>query len=133
MADNETGGGMESIAAMIAAMTKADRDAAATARATLLPKLRAAGCTSVEVEYDGYGDSGNVENVSFMPENLTLPQTLHQQVSDFGWQFAYSRHPGFENNDGGFGTLIWDVAKDSISLSHNDRYTAYETTDEDDL
>lgn len=133
MANHEIGKNMESIEAMIAAMTKAEREAATATRETLLPMLRAAGCTCVEVEYDGYGDSGNVESVTFTPENLALPEALQDQVSNFGWQFAYSRHPGFENNDGGFGTLTWDVAQDSISLTHNDRYTAYETTEWEDL
>ncbi|WP_342672154.1 DUF6878 family protein, partial [Neptunicoccus sediminis] len=29
---------------------------------------------------------------------------------------------GFENNEGGYGTLTWDIAADSITLDHADRY-----------
>ena len=42
--------------------------------------------------------------------------------SDFAWSLAYHHHPGFENNEGGYGTLTWDLRNDSITLNHADRY-----------
>ncbi len=32
-------------------------------------------------------------------------------------------HPGFENNEGGFGELRWDLAADAIALDHGERVT----------
>ena len=99
------------------------REAANTAaRSELLPRLRALGVTEVIVEYEGYGDSGNVEDVTVQPAGIALPDDLCTKVGDFAWSVAYHRRPGFENNEGGYGTLTWDIAADSITLDHADRY-----------
>ena len=102
---------------------QAERDAATkAARSELLPQLRALGVTEVIAEYEGYGDSGNVEDVSVLPAGIELPGDLRTMLEDFTWSFAYHHHPGFENNEGGYGTLTWDVTADSITLDHADRY-----------
>ncbi len=51
-----------------------------------------------------------------------LPSELSSQLDEFAWAFAYQQHPGFENNDGGYGTLTWDLSNDSIHLDHADRF-----------
>ncbi|MFA8443926.1 DUF6878 family protein [Yoonia sp.] len=101
--------------------TERDAENKAT-RAALLAQLRALGVIEVTAEYEGYGDSGNVEDITLQPSGVTLPSELSSQLDDFAWAFAYQQHPGFENNDGGYGTLTWDIAKDSIDLDHADRY-----------
>ncbi|KZY50043.1 hypothetical protein A3734_21380, partial [Sulfitobacter sp. HI0054] len=58
-------------------------------RAALLSDLRALGVASIEVEYEGYGDSGNVEDVVVTPDTITLTDELRRRVEDFGWDFAY--------------------------------------------
>jgi len=101
----------------------AERDAEnKEVRAKLLAQLRALGVTAVTAEYEGYGDSGNVEDVTLVPSDISLPADLANQLDDFAWGFAYQQHPGFENNDGGYGTLSWDLVKDSIDLDHADRF-----------
>ena len=89
-------------------------------RAALLTGLRALGVTSVEVQYEGYGDSGNVEDVTVQPAEVQLPEPLATEVGDFAWSLAYHHHPGFENNEGGYGTLTWDLRNDSVTLDHAD-------------
>ena len=76
-------------------------------RATLLSELRTLGVTNIEVQYEGYGDSGNVEDVVVTPDAITLTEELRRRVEDFGWDFAYALSPGFENNEGGYGELTW--------------------------
>ncbi|MEM7670426.1 MAG: DUF6878 family protein, partial [Pseudomonadota bacterium] len=94
-----------------------EREAALkTTRADLLAALRALGVTEVIAEYEGYGDSGNVEDITLQPNDLTPDSDLMRKLEDFAWSFAYNQHPGFENNEGGYGTLTWDVAGDSITL-----------------
>ncbi len=101
----------------------AERDAENTeVRAALLVQLRALGVTEVTAEYEGYGDSGNVEDITLQPSGIALPSELSSQLDDFAWAFAYQQHPGFENNEGGYGTLAWDLTKDSIDLDHADRF-----------
>jgi hypothetical protein len=92
------------------------------ARSELLPQLRGLGIAQVIAEYEGYGDSGNIEDVTVQPAGIALPDELCTKVGDFAWSVAYHQHPGFENNEGGYGTLTWDVAADSIALDHADRY-----------
>ena len=101
----------------------AERDAAnKAARGELLPQLRGLGITEVTAEYEGYGDSGNVEDVRVQPAGIALPDELCTKVGDFAWSVAYHQHSGFENNEGGYGTLTWDIARDNITLDHSDRY-----------
>ena len=102
---------------------QAEREAAnKAARSELLPQLRALRITEVVAEYEGYGDSGNIEDVTVQPAGIELPDDLVTKVGDFAWSVAYHHHPGFENNEGGYGTLTWDVTADSITLDHADRY-----------
>lgn len=109
--------------AAVAAQWRAERDAAIkAARTELLRPLRALGITDVTAEYGGYGDSGNIEDVTLQPSGIKLPDDLSARLEDFAWSFAYHQHPGFENNEGGYGTLTWDISADSITLDHADRY-----------
>ena len=102
-------------------------------RAALLTELRALNVTSIEVQYEGYGDSGNVEDVVVTPDAITLTEEMRRRVEDFGWDFAYALSPGFENNEGGYGELTWVLATDNIDVSHSNRYIATNTTEHEGL
>ncbi|WP_299628567.1 DUF6878 family protein [uncultured Tateyamaria sp.] len=100
-----------------------EREAALkAARAELIVALRVLGVAQVIAEYEGYGDSGNVEDITLQPNEMTLDEDLNRKLEDFAWSVAYNQHPGFENNEGGYGTLTWDIIADSITLDHADRY-----------
>jgi len=109
-------------AAMVAQWHEERETTLKETRATLIAQLRSICISEVTAEYEGYGDSGNVEDVTLQPADVKLPEPLASQVSEFAWSFAYHRHPGFENNEGGYGTLTWDIAEDSIKLDHANRY-----------
>ena len=102
-------------------------------RASLLCQLRALGVRSIEVQYEGYGDSGNVEDVVVTPDTITLTEELRCRVEDFGWDFAYALSPGFENNEGGYGELTWSLEADKIDVSHSNRYIETNTTEHEGL
>lgn len=102
-------------------------------RAVLLTELTALGVRSIEVQYEGYGDSGNVEDVVVTPDTVTLTEDLRRRVEDFGWDFAYALSPGFENNEGGYGELTWALDADKIDVSHSNRYIESETTEHEGL
>ncbi|MFQ6550268.1 DUF6878 family protein [Aestuariibius sp. 2305UL40-4] len=105
---------------------RAEREAAnKAARTELLAALRALDVAHVIAEYEGYGDSGNVESVTLQPTGIGLAEDIATNLEDFAWSFAYHHHPGFENNEGGYGTLTWDITADSITLDHADRYVEY--------
>ena len=102
-------------------------------RAALLSELCALGVTSIEVQYESYGDSGNVEDVVVTPDAITLTEELRRRVEDFGWDFAYALSPGFENNEGGYGGLTWSLKTDRINVSHSNRYIETNTTEHEGL
>ena len=91
-------------------------------RAALLSKLRILGIEDIEAAYDGYGDSGNVQDLTVCPPSAELGE-LKERLMDFVWEVAYGLHPGFENNDGGEGTVTWNVVDDRIDVDHANFYT----------
>eukprot|EP00903_Cladosiphon_okamuranus_P021920 g20152.t1 len=104
-----------------ASMLEAQRRAAeqrVETRAALLTELRGLGVTGLDVQYEGYGDSGNVEEVVVTPDTITLTEELRRRVEDFGWDFAYALSPGFENNEGGYGELTWALETDKIDVGY---------------
>lgn len=106
----------------------------------LLVALKRRKIASVVIHYDGEGDSGQVQSVSALdhrdhrvflqapirlalhdPKNPTSYTTLQEALDDFAWTILAEFHAGFENNDGGFGTIRIDVDKRVITIEHNDR------------
>ena len=107
------------------------------ARANFLKELRAIGADELVSFYDGYGDEGNVHDLGVFKEvkgeqlgeiktPLKLSSEMEIQLQDFVWAIAYQQSPGFENNEGGFGTLTWDLGTDNITLEHSNRYAETE-------
>jgi len=107
--------------------------------------LAAAGLTLVEVEFDGEGDSGQIEGVyayagdarTELPESfLTLYQaaqnkgeprttnvSLHDAIETLCYDYLAQTHGGWENNDGAYGTFEFDIRKRSIHLDFNERFS----------
>jgi len=117
----------------------------------ILSALKAAGIKSVEVEYEGDGDSGGVVDTTFYyspgcekdPDEFSVylirseyalwakePSVsiylrrcdLRNAIQEFAEcdVVDYFGHSGYENNDGGRGTVTFDVEKGSITLEHSD-------------
>ena len=87
------------------------------------------------IEYDGEGDSGQIENIRFDSGGILIPdqplpgttkrlfsqphfspQTLREALEAFAWELLAVYHDGFENNEGAFGIVTIDVAKNSVVL-----------------
>ena len=114
-----------------------------------------AGITRVEIRYDGYGDSGGIEQVSFFKDkkllkstevdSLGLPSTTTQQSTydkekeEYQYkdvectiaakieECAYEFLPcGWEINEGSFGDLIINTEKAKATLKHNTRVESTE-------
>ncbi len=119
-------------------------------KAAILDALAAGGVTQVVVSFDGYGDSGQIEDVVARAGDAeAAPPEVDVQLSAPAWgcdhvetrtkplaeaieQFVYDTladlHPGWENSDGASGTFTFDVAARTVTLDHGDRYIAVETT-----
>jgi hypothetical protein len=113
-------------------------------KTALFDALTAAGITSVTVRFDGYGDSGQIEEVSVEANGAaaTLPAatiTIAQPSSDssrldrtslpvaeaietLAYGFLTDTHEGWPNNEGAFGDFVFDVAKRTITLDYNERF-----------
>ena len=118
-------------------------------KAALFDALEAAGITTVTVTFDGYGDSGQIEDVTAQcgetivdlpPGQVSLASvtwnsddvsTAQVEIGAALEQHCYDlleqSHPGWENNDGASGEFVFDVAARAITLDHSERYTATET------
>lgn len=93
----------------------------------------------IEITYDGCGDSGQVETILFWdganvfdpPQDLMndpLPTTVVEQslpyspelnisaeqaLDQYAWDIAYGQNPGFEINEGGYGTITIETELDA--------------------
>lgn len=117
-------------------------------KAVLLNALALAGVTHVVVTFDGYGDSGQIENVGVRAgvDDIAMP-AASIEISEAVWgqsepgrstvsiataveSLAYDvlerTHCGWENNDGAYGDITFDVEEHRIALDFNERYTASE-------
>ena len=120
-------------------------------RPAILTALGGAGITHVAVRFDGYGDSGQIEETSCsaadgaeaeMPNvSINLATVLgdgsgitvtESSLADAIEQFCYdaleSDNDGWEINEGAYGDFAFDVAADTITYTHNTRYVSEETS-----
>lgn len=116
-------------------------------RATVMATLKAYGITKVVIRYDGYGDSGGVEECRVEggqgQESLAMPvQTaivdwssaektiqmvpLRNVLETLAMQYVAVEHSGWENNEGGSGDVTFDPVADTITVSHTENYIASE-------
>lgn len=119
-------------------------------KAALFDALAAAGITSVLVHFDGYGDSGQIEDIDVMAGDqpaklpsceielasiahdsdaveqykLTVRQAIENQVYDL----LRETHCGWENNEGAYGDFTFNVAERTITLDYNERVESSEYT-----
>jgi hypothetical protein len=113
----------------------------------LFDALAAADITSVTVEFDGEGDSGQIESVIASTEagpaelqdsTVTLHRatwnsnalassvmSLRDAIERICYDYLEYEHGGWENNDGAFGSFDFDVGKRSIHLDFNGRFSDY--------
>jgi hypothetical protein len=106
--------------------------------------LAAAGLTR-QVEFDGEGDSGQIEGIyayagdarAELPESsLTLHQaaqnkgdpktttvSLHDAIETLCYDYLSQTHGGWENNDGAYGTFEVRCPNRSIRLDFNERFS----------
>lgn len=114
-------------------------------RASLFEALEDAGVTTVAVEFDGYGDEGNIGTVVFHRDDqpIAAPATfvkfLRQYaihgppapemlsivaaVEDVAYLLLGTCQLGWQDNDGSYGDFEFDVATRSIALDFNARFT----------
>jgi hypothetical protein len=106
--------------------------------------LAAAHITRIDVEFDGEGDSGQIESITAFrgDEQTELPaipiairqaawgdaelaateQTLHNAVETLCYDCLEQEHGGWENNEGAYGTFVLDTEQRTIDLEFTARF-----------
>lgn len=119
-------------------------------KTVLFDALAQAGISGVEVTFDGYGDSGQIEEVTAMADDkdVELPavsveiarvqwgssdivRTIHpltHAIEQVAYDFLSVSHGGWENNEGAYGDFLFDVASRTITLNYNERIESSEYT-----
>jgi hypothetical protein len=115
-------------------------------KTALFDALARAGITSVIVTFDGFGDSGQIENVEVRAgdalQELPADQiefvaplfgdagkvertthSLSDAIETLVYAFLEQSHSGWEDNDGAYGDVMFDVGNRTITLDYNERYT----------
>ncbi|HEX3103152.1 MAG TPA: hypothetical protein VHQ22_01795 [Terriglobales bacterium] len=106
----------------------------ARAKAAILAecdKLNEAGVTFVAVHFDGYGDDGATEQVQCFDSDsyaYAEHEPLGYDASRLQEDFENLVPLGYENDCGGFGDVVLDVAARKITVERNDRFEDYTTT-----
>ena len=113
-------------------------------KAALFDALAAAGITTVVVNFDGCGDSGQVEMIEARTgdDDCPLP-AVEVEIASMGWgtdtidrqtqpvreaietlvyDVLSQTHGGWENNDGACGDFTFDVTERTITLDYNERH-----------
>ena len=119
-------------------------------KTVLLNALREAGITRVDVEFDGYGDEGQIQSITCVGADdcqveppigeIEIQSVIHDgsgvtsetmpvasAIEHVCYDLLAQHHAGWENNEGGYGTFVFDVARDAITYTHNERYETIET------
>jgi hypothetical protein len=94
-------------------------------------KLAKASVTFVVVHFDGYGDDGATEEVKcFASDDYAYQEhePVDYDASPLQEHFEALVPFGYENDCGGFGDVVLDVASRMITVERNDRFEDYTTT-----
>ena len=105
--------------------------------------LTALGIHSVGVAFDGYGDSGQIKGIEAfdgarnpvpLPDNqaVRLPEgeatMLREAIETLAYACLEEAQPGWEIDDGAYGTFVFTIPDRSITLEHNARFTEVATS-----
>ncbi len=78
----------------------------------LRQRLSHTGISSVAARFDGFGDSGQMEEVTVLPESAELDGDLEEDLENF---LLDQLVPGWENNEGGYGDFTVDVQTGEVT------------------
>ena len=121
--------------------------------------LKANSIPAVAVTYSGSGDSGCIDGVDpfQLPESMTVDlskitvailvrrsrlegtdwkedlvtetTSLNAAIEEFTYDWLQAEHPGWQNNDGADGEIVFDIKTGGATMSHNSFYVESETTE----
>jgi len=86
--------------------------------------------TNLRIEYDGYGDSGCVEEIIALSNDQTieLPEDLVETLSEAAEKLLPSN---WADNDGSYGAVVLKVSERRLVCKHHRRYVETEYDEEE--
>jgi hypothetical protein len=115
-------------------------------RDALFDALARAGITDVIVDFDGSGDSGQIENIQakasdvlvelpagvidilrIMPDGVQTERVtidIRELIDQLAYDLLADNYGGWGNDDGAYGHFAFNVQKRSIELHYHARYTS---------
>ena len=94
--------------------------------------LKDRGITSIHVEYEGSGDSGSIDSISYYKgedehniNDLDISDDMHQKLINLCYPMLDDIEDWY-NNDGGFGMVTIDLDNLHYHITNNIRYVDYE-------
>jgi hypothetical protein len=89
---------------------------------SLFKDLREAGVAIVTVEYDGSGDSGDVQDVTLEDaKGNKMGVDFDERCRSATYEALECRHGGWEINEGSFGNVVFDIRNGKVRFEHNER------------
>lgn len=92
-------------------------------------QLQDLGVCTIQVNYSGSGDSGGIDDISFLNKEGN-DVSVNSEIKDFIDELVYNKLlnsiEDWYNNDGGFGMIIIDVPSCEYTIENNIRITDYE-------
>jgi hypothetical protein len=82
----------------------------------LSQRLTQLGITSVSANFDGYGDSGQIEELETEPTSVAIDEGLGAELENF---LLDQLHGGWEINDGSFGHFTVNVPDGIVEVDGN--------------
>ncbi|HUZ91544.1 MAG TPA: hypothetical protein VMU78_06560 [Methylocella sp.] len=123
-------------------------EAATRNKTAVFDALAKAGISIVTVTFDGYGDSGQIEDVQASNQDtpIALPSdqlayeavrwgetepthtscSLRDALENLAFHYLATTHGGWEDNDGAYGEFTFETSNRSITLAYNERFTDVE-------
>lgn len=116
-------------------------------RTAIFDALERSGVETVTMTFDGYGDSGQVDEIIAAGGTQDLAAIEVQQlqalwndpapaatlvdlrtaIEDLGYALLERSHCGWCNNEGAYGEFVFDVQARTITLDFNERYVHAES------
>jgi hypothetical protein len=100
--------------------------AKAKLRDDILPAFIQHRVANIEAAYSGYGDSGCIDGTQYRDaagvriDRAAIPGHMIERLENLLYEFLPA---GFENNDGGQGTLTIDTRTAKVTIQHQENVT----------
>lgn len=92
-------------------------------------QLQDLGVCTIQVNYSGSGDSGGIDDISFLNKD-DKGVSVNSEIKDFIDELVYNKLlnsiEDWYNNDGGFGMITINVPSCEYTIENNIRITDYE-------